>query len=751
MTSSPDQTLQAEPQSEDGALNQETRALFDRLRALRWGDGFSGPYAEAFCAILSVLGRHRSVRDVVEIMPHFEDGFHLIDLMNAMVNLGLDATRLKPRHEDRLSAPALVLSPRGVLKEPAPGVILTIEHRDGERIARLFDCVTRDIRPVNLDRDRALRGASVYVFSKPSDDKKETAAALRAGAGLGWFRALAIRFYGLLTQILCLSFLINILGLATPLFIMVVYDRVISARVTEAFPHLVAGVAIAIACDWFLRGLRSRRLAWIAARIDNIIGNLSFSKLMRLSSQTSDSVSVTAQLLRLRSFESLRDFFNSVAFLSVLELPFAAIYLVAILLVGGVLVAVPLACVVLYIVIFALMRKRIGVDIRRTARTGAASQRFLLETFAKTQDIQASGLGGKWESKYAALSKREYDAFARLTNAGNLAETLAHGVTLLGGLATLSFGAMLSFSGQLQAGAMIACLILTWRTLTPFHNFCAVIQRFEQIRNSIIQIDTMMDIVEAEEARAAGAPLKTLRGGVTFEKAGLRFETRTTPVFTDISFSASPGEAIGFTGRSGAGKSLLLKLVQGMYDPSYGAVRIDGFDIRQLDTANLRHKISYIPQQPQLFQGSIEENLRLVRPEANHQELWRALDMAGAADSVKALRDGLATPVIQNRSLSFNLLMQISMARAYLLDGNLFLIDELPGPLVMGACGLKLKVFIRENIGKRTILIASQNEELLSLCSRCYEVTAYGLRPHEAAPARAAPATGTETAKENVA
>lgn len=722
--------------SKEDDVDGDGLLLYERLRRLRWGEGFSGPYAECFCTILSVLGRSRSVRDVVEIMPHFDNGFHFIDLLNAMINLGHDAAPARLSDRGRLETPALTLLRPGALKPPAPHVILNVETRDGERIALVYDSERRQIRPISLDRDKTFSRAQIYVFPRRRADKAEAAAALRSGARLGWFRALATRFYGLFAQILSLSLLINLLGLATPLFIMMVYDRVISARVTEAFPHLVAGVTIAIACDWVLRDLRSRRLAWIAARIDNIIGNLTFSKLMRLSSQASDSVSVTAQLLRLRSFESLRDFFNSVAFMSVMELPFVVIYLAAILLIGGPLVAVPLACVGLYILIFVMMRKRIGVEIRRTARSGAASQRFLLETFAKTQDIQTAGLAGKWESKYASLSRREYDAFSRLINAGNIAETLAHGVTLLGGLATLSFGAMLSFSGQIQAGAMIACLILTWRTLTPFHNFCAVIQRFEQIRNSVIQIDAMMDVVEEEAARTSGAALKSLRGRVTFEKAGLRFDSRKTPIFTDISFTAAPGEAIGFTGSSGAGKSLLLKLVQGMYDPSYGAVRIDGFDIRQLDGMSLRRRISYIPQTPQLFQGTIEENLRLVRPDANHGEVWRALDMAGAAGQVKALPDGLDTLVVKNRSVSVDLLMQISMARAYLLDGNLFLIDELPAPLITGESGLRLKVFIRESLGKRTILIASQNEELLSLCSRVYELTAYGLRESRAAADR---------------
>ncbi len=331
------------------------------------------------------------------------------------------------------------------------------------------------------------------------------------------------------------------------------------------------------------------------------------------------------------------------------------------------------------------------------------------------------------------MSKREYDAFSHLIYSGNIAETLAHGITLVGGVATLTFGAMLSFSGNLTAGAMIACLILTWRTLTPFHNFCAMIQRFEQIRNSLKQIDTLMDISEKENERSNGAVLKALRGSVTFERVGLRLGAQRAPLFLDLSFSAAPGEAIGFTGQSGSGKSLILKLVQGMYEASYGAIRIDGFEIRQLSANSLRRKISYIPQQPQLFSGSIEENVRLVRPEATSDEIWGALEKAGAAEQVKALIGGIQTNVTKDRRLSVDLLMRISIARAYLLDGNVFLIDELPNALMMSECGHHLKSFIRENINKRTILLASQNQELLDLCGQVYEVTPHGLR---SAPAK---------------
>lgn len=718
---------QPQPDETEQSADHEALLLYQKLRSLRWSDGFEGPFAECFCALVCATERGRTVRAVVEIMPQHEEKFQLIDVLNAMSNLGLQAQKQSFSPSAVFDAPALLI-PKRMFAAAHPLVILSIETIEGAQIATIYDSATREIRKADLNTSAELNNSVLYSFKKWQREKEENLTLLRAGAGFGWFRALAVRFYKLFAQILCLSFVINILGLATPLFIMLVYDRVIAARVTEAFPYLIGGVLVAIFCEWILRTIRSQRLAWIAARIDNIVGNLTFSKLTRLSAQTSDNVSVTAQLLRLRSFESLRDFFNSIAFVSVMELPFVLIYLTVIFALGGMLAVVPVACVGGYILLFILMRKKIGVEIRRTARTGAASQRFLLETVAKTPDIQTAGLSNKWANKYAALSKREYIAFTRLIIAGNTAETLAHGITLTGGIATLGLGALLSFSGSLSAGALIACLIMTWRTLTPFHNFCAVIQRFEQIRNSISQIDSLMDVAGEEESRATGASLKSLRGGVTFERVGLRLGDSQKPVFVDLTFSSEPGEVIGFTGHSGSGKSLILKLVQGIYPTSYGAVRIDGFDIRQLNSAHLRRMISYIPQKPQLFSGTIAENVRLVRPEATNDDIWHALEKAGASEEVKNLADGLSTNVTEDRRMSVDLLTQISMARAYLLDGRIFLIDELPNTLMMGESGIRLKSLIRERENKRTVLLSTQNQDILDLCDRVFEVSPYGLK-----------------------
>ncbi|MGE0408241.1 MAG: hypothetical protein AB7P23_03140, partial [Amphiplicatus sp.] len=319
----------------------ETNALYERLRGLRWSRGFEGPYAAAFCALLSTLDRRRSLREVMEILPHYDEPFDLLDFLNTMARFGLHAERRALKFDSIIEAPALII-PKRIFKNAAPFVVLAIETGGGRRLAKIYDGGTGEVRSIDL-ADSAFRQGALYVFKRQKRERIENAAILRAGAGYGWFRSLAIRFYRLIAQILVLSFFINLLGLTTPLFIMMVYDRVIAARAAEALPYLVAGVSVAILADWILRSIRSHRLAWIAARMDNIVGNLTFSKLTKLPAQTSDNASVTAQLLRLRSFESLRDFFSSVAFMSVMELPFVLIYLFVIGMLGGPLVAIPLA------------------------------------------------------------------------------------------------------------------------------------------------------------------------------------------------------------------------------------------------------------------------------------------------------------------------------------------------------------------------------------------------------------------------
>lgn len=706
--------------------------LYERLSALRWGPGFKGPYAMCFCEIFARLDPRRSLRAVSEALPHYDEPFERIDLLTVMGVLGFQARRrpLTQNILENASTPALVVRRNRAGRE-APLALLERCDDHGRPAARVFSPSSNGVRLVPLSQ--LIGRGDVYAFERAQASDAE-----RIVIGDGWFRTLMSRFNPIFRQIFALSLVINLLGLATPLFIMFVYDRVIAARIAETLPVLTGAVALALACELALRRIRSNRLAWFASRIDNIVGNMTFSKLANLPLNVAEGASVTAQILRLRSFESLRDFFSSAAFLSVIEMPFVVIYIVSIAIIGGPLVLAPTIAIAAYAALYASMRARVGVEMRRAARTGAMSQQFLLETFSRAADVQSLGLARAWLDKYKKVSRVEFDAFSKLVFAGGAVETLAQAVTALGGVATLAAGATMVFAGSISSGGLAACLILAWKIFAPFHNFCAVAQRVEQLKLSVGQIDALMRAADDEEAQTGEASLERLRGRIAFDDVGVRLAENRSPVFMNASFDVAPGELVGVVGDSGAGKTTLLKLILGAYRATYGAVRIDGFDIRQLNAAALRRRVSYAPQTPSLFDGSIEENLRLVRPEATIDDVWSALRRAGAERDVKALRHGLDANVGLERRLPHELLLRISLARAYLVDGPVFLIDETPNAILEGETGERFRFFLKSARGAKTVVLVSSRRDVLDLCERVFELTGRGLTERSEATEAAA-------------
>jgi ATP-binding cassette subfamily C protein LapB len=298
--------------------------------------------------------------------------------------------------------------------------------------------------------------------------------------------------------------MLNVIALSTPLFIMLIYDRVIAAGAPEILPMLAIGACIAISFEWVLRRTRSQGLSWLAARMDNIVGSKIFAHLIGLPPSLIERASVAAQIARIKTFESVRDFFSGSVFLSMLELPFVVIAALAIYAVAGPLVLVPLAMIACYGLLFWAIHKKVKIAIRLAAKASSARQQFAIETFEKIQGVRGNGLSKTWQAKFRELSGREMLAHFRLNWLGMMAETLAHAITLIAAVATVGFGVHMIWAGMMSTGALVATMILVWRVLTPFYSLCTMIPRLEQLRNSIMQVNMLMDIdTEAMEAVTA--------------------------------------------------------------------------------------------------------------------------------------------------------------------------------------------------------------------------------------------------------
>jgi ABC-type bacteriocin/lantibiotic exporter with double-glycine peptidase domain len=692
----------------EAAMRQKRAAaalhdVVNRTSGRRAPDRDSEAWREALCMLITALNPRCKTFKVTEAMPHNAPSFELSSLLDVMANLGYYARseRLRLSEVDQRLLPCLFI-PDGAGAHP---------------------CVYLGAGRIYSARRKALArfpdksaGGTFFFFEAYSEEKARTSKNVRAGTGFKWFRALITRFHTNLWCILLAGLVLNLIALAAPLFIMVVYDRVLSSGAADILPVLAAGAAMGAAIEWMLRGVRSRNLSWLAARMGNIVSNRIFGQLIHLAPGYIERASVPSQVARIKTFEAVRDFFSGSVFLSLLELPFMIIALAVIAVIAGPLVMVPLVVSVLYVVLFFAVWRYVRVSIRTAAKAGSARQQFLLETVNKMEPIRSSDLTLAWRKKFRDLSAREAVTSFRLAWLGMVGETLAQGLTILSAVAIIGFGVGMVWAGTLSTGALVATMILVWRVLGPFYSLCTMIPRLDQLRNSIRQVDRLMEIDTEQTAHRLSARLGKIRGRISFVNVGIRYSMESDPLLAGLSFEAMPGDIVAVTGSNGTGKSTVLKMIKGMYVPQAGSIRIDGFDLRQLDPVDLRRRIAYIPQETSFFRGTIAENLRFANPLVSDREMEIALGQAGVAEDIARLPDGLNTMIGHGGMvLSSSLELRLSMVRAYLHDAPILLVDELPNSLLSEQAGQFMKDNLLRHKKDRTTIIVTHREDFMNM------------------------------------
>lgn len=665
-------------------------------------------WESCLCALVLALEPRCRTYRFLEALPYGRASYDEPDVLNTLARLGYFSRQVPVTITDldKRLFPSLF-----VQKDGTP-VILISEEEDG----RIKVYKNHTLTYLYKNQLAGSLGRAI-IFERYDENKPATSKFIRAGTNYGWFRALLGRFKGTFAQILTAGLVINVISLTTPLMIMLVYNRVIATGTIDVLPMVIFGMFLAAAFEIVLRAIRSRGLSWIAARMDNIVGNRIFAHLIGLSPAMIERASVSSQIARIKTFESIRDFFCGSVFLSMIELPFVAIAAAAIYFIAGPLVLVPLSMVLLYGLLFYVVYKYVRTSIRLAAKASTARQQFAIESFEKIRGIRAYGLTNLWQMKFRDLSGKEMLAHFHLNFLGMVGETLGNALTVLSAVLTISFGAHMIWEGTLSTGALVATMILVWRVITPFYSVCTMIPRIEQIRNSIIQVNTLMDLDTEEQTARSASVLTSIKGSIGFGNVSLRYNEDGDDIFSGVNFTTRPGDLTVITGENGAGKSSLLKIVKGLYQPTSGAVQIDGFDLRQLNATALRKQIAYIPQQYDFFEGSILENLRLCNPIASEDDVRAALDLAVALQEIEQLPQGIHTNINRYNinTLPANIGLRLSLARLYLHTAPILLVDEISNTILSGRAGKNLRDYIARNKGQRSCVMVTYREDFLKM------------------------------------
>lgn len=710
----------------DMSVQQQESAAQIVLQMLRDG-GWVNRHSEEndlapLLPILSeALALHKEIHELCAVLPWHNEDDHkdktldLISLLNALSELGFVAHAVTLRLEDldrRLCPCLFVYGDQG-----QENVIAVLGFNEEENTFDIFDAKTQKSGKVSA---KDVPAGTAWIFMPEDEVQNALSDNIREASGHSWFRALMERFSGGLWQVIAIGAMLTFLSLAAPIFVMLVYDRVIGAHAPEALAPLLVGALLALCTEGALRLVRAHVLSWYGARLDYIVGSQVFKRLLQMPVLFTERASVAAQISRIKAFDAVRVFFTGAAFLAMAELPFTLILIAAIALIAGPLAFIPMVSALFYMLLVFVMRPKVRTAMRLNSKASSTKQEMTIETFEKMDGLRAGGLTAIWFRDFRDLSGKASLAGFHAGFLAALLETLGHGIYILSGLSVVVWGVTQIWAEEMSAGALIAVMILTWRVLGPMQILSNALPRYEQLDNAVGQINRMMTIETENTGAKIMARLNDPKGELHFRKVGLRYTKDNDPVFTGLSFQANPGEMIAVTGGNGSGKSTVLKLINGLYHPQAGAINIDGIDIRQLDPGHLRRHIAYVPQNPSVFYGTIADNLRFANPLASDDMLRDILEQVDLWSYVETLPFGIHTTISAHGAaqLPTGLLYNLNLARAYIKDTPIMLIDEMPYAFLNSVSGDHFKKKLEGWKDNKTIVMVTHREDYLALADR---------------------------------
>jgi ATP-binding cassette subfamily B protein len=349
------------------------------------------------------------------------------------------------------------------------------------------------------------------------------------------------------------------------------------------------------------------------------------------------------------------------------------------------------------------------------SRSVTKRNEFIVEMIGKMRIIRECGAQQVWLERFREISANATMAAYKAEQLSSLLVAISYFVMMLAALLIVSATVPAVIMQTVSAGALIASMLLMWRVLSPVQTIFTNMTRIERVRSAIRQIDGLMKIQGERQDTATSLVARGLEGAIEFARVSFRYSMNVDPALIGVEFRVAPGELIAISGPNGGGKSTLLKLILGMYQPQAGSILIDNVDLRQLDPIELRRSIAYAPQDIQLFRATIAQNLRLARPDASDDEVYQALDMAGALEQILALPNGLEYRVGDNTNeLPSSLKQKLSLARAYLTRAPIMLFDE-PGAGLDDYGDQKFMETLKALKGKATVLFISHRPSHIRL------------------------------------
>lgn len=666
----------------------------------------TSPYAACLLPLLQAVGWRGQIRHLFEALPHFADDLSLTEFRNTLAHLHYQTTRQNANIQniDQRLFPCLFV---GADNKP---FLLLSHDQNGFKIFDSTDQTEKYLEDTD-QTGTAYFLTTLYGSRTQKNDEDLTPK--------NWVGDLLRRFKSVLKQLLMMTLALNIFALLVPLFIMTIYDQVIPSQSMDALGFLAVGILFAIGCEIALRFLRARFVAFLGARVENIVANATFKKLLSLPPTMTESAPIGSQVSRLKEFDVIKGLFSGTLINVALELPFVFLFLIVIAVLGGSLAYIPVAMMAIFGLIALIMIPATKRNVAASSRHRAKRHSFLVESLSNLRTIKQTAAEEAWLERYRDLSSQSAYSHFKTAQVSLLLQSLGQAIMMGAGIATVGFGVVKVLDGTMSIGALIACMALVWRVLSPLQNLFLTLTRLEQTVNSLKQINHLMRLPSEADPDPSSLTQRNFAGHIKIDRVSFRYKPDGEPALLGAGFEINPGEFLAVMGSNASGKSTILKLILGLYKPQAGQIIIDGMDIRQVNPTILRQAIAYVPQEAHFFHGTIAQNLRLAHPMASDEDMVEACVTANVIEDISALADGFETRIgdqsIQSMPSSFK--QRLSLARAFLKKSPILLLDEPAQTLDFTGDAVFMET-LKKLKGKTTIIMVSHRPSHLKMADK---------------------------------
>jgi len=541
----------------------------------------------------------------------------------------------------------------------------------GARTSGVFEGINAAGEAAPLAPQLATTGVCLHLIIKPQASRQAPA----PESAKEWFRFAVSKHRKVFLEAVLATLVISVLGLFTALYTMQVYDRVVPTRGFSTLWVLTIGVALSIAFEFFMKQARSRIVDIASKKIDLELSTVFFGKAMAIRMDARPPT-VGTFASQIRHFESVRTFMTTSTLFIMADAPFALLFIGVIAIIGGPVALVPLLTVPLAVASSFFFLRRIKAITSENMEESNLKNGLLIEAIDGAESVKASGGEWKMEDRYRELTTTISHSDLKMRTLQSRATGMGQAIQQANYVGMIAVGAFAITEGLITMGALIACSIIAGRALTPIAQIPNLVMQWNQARIALEGLDNIMAMPSDRDDSSRLVVPGRCQGDLFIKEATFNFvENRPALELADLRIA--PGERVAIIGAVGSGKSTLIKMLSGLYQPTSGAVMLDDVDIRQLAPQFVREHIGYLPQDVRLFRGTLRDNLTLGLPTPSDSRLLQACQLTGLQQIVSNHPQGLELPIAEGgRGLSGGQRQLVGLTRLLLAQPKVMLLDE---------------------------------------------------------------------------